>query len=266
MYDFNEVKRSAKGKWASILADSGIDPVTLQNRHGFCPGCGGIDRFRFDDKNGDGTFFCNGGGEPISGDGFILIQHVTGCTPKDSLDQVARTLRRHPETMAKSDFSENKLQPKSSTLYYAQHLYSSINREDAYVGTHPYSIKKGVYWAAGAGRTLATGKLLGKSADCIVAPQRTLDGHFVGVECINTDGIKQSFGKKGVLILGNDLDSSLPQLIVEGWATGARLLHILQGNACIYVCFGKGLSEATKASLKEKYPTRNILIGRESDG
>lgn len=48
----------------------GIDKSFLKNKHGPCPVCGGKDRFRFDNKNGKGTFFCNQCG---AGDGITLL-------------------------------------------------------------------------------------------------------------------------------------------------------------------------------------------------
>jgi putative DNA primase/helicase len=48
-----------RGRWPEILARFGIDRTFLRNRHGPCPLCGGKDRFRFDDRNGSGSYFCN---------------------------------------------------------------------------------------------------------------------------------------------------------------------------------------------------------------
>lgn len=56
--DFKTVKNAANGKWREILSSAGIDTSLLKNHHSPCPGCGGKDRFRFDDLNGDGTFIC----------------------------------------------------------------------------------------------------------------------------------------------------------------------------------------------------------------
>jgi putative DNA primase/helicase len=65
----------ARGRWRSILPALGIDSNFLVNRHGPCPICGGDDRFRFDDKEGDGTWFCN---RCRSGDGIKLVMRVRG--------------------------------------------------------------------------------------------------------------------------------------------------------------------------------------------
>lgn len=50
---------AARGRWAGILAHFGMDRAFLRNVHGPCPTCGGTDRFRFDDKDGNGGSFCN---------------------------------------------------------------------------------------------------------------------------------------------------------------------------------------------------------------
>jgi len=65
----------ARGKWKGILAEMGIDRRHLVNRHGPCPICGGQDRFRFDDKEGAGTYYCTGCGP---GNGMKLAMLWTG--------------------------------------------------------------------------------------------------------------------------------------------------------------------------------------------
>lgn len=49
----------ARGRWPGILSAIGISSKSLRNKHGPCPVCGGKDRFRFDDKGGNGTFICS---------------------------------------------------------------------------------------------------------------------------------------------------------------------------------------------------------------
>lgn len=71
-----DAKELARGKWRGVLIANGIDENALRNVHGPCPACGGKDRFRFDDKEGNGTFYCSNCG---AGDGFTLIMNVTGC-------------------------------------------------------------------------------------------------------------------------------------------------------------------------------------------
>lgn len=63
----------ATGKWRSILPALGVDARHLNGKHGPCPVCQGRDRFRFDDKDGRGTFYCSGCGP---GSGIDLVMRV----------------------------------------------------------------------------------------------------------------------------------------------------------------------------------------------
>ncbi len=65
----------ARGRWCKILPRLGIDARFLRNRHGPCPLCGGKDRFRFDDRDGSGSYFCNQCG---AGVGIILVRKKHG--------------------------------------------------------------------------------------------------------------------------------------------------------------------------------------------
>ena len=69
-----KTKDVMKGRWRAALIQFGIQDAHLSKKHGPCPICGGKDRFRFDDKDGSGSWFCNGCG---SGDGFKLLMAFT---------------------------------------------------------------------------------------------------------------------------------------------------------------------------------------------
>jgi putative DNA primase/helicase len=49
----------ARHRWREILPRLGIETRFLTNKHGPCPLCGGKDRYRFDDKEGTGSYICN---------------------------------------------------------------------------------------------------------------------------------------------------------------------------------------------------------------
>jgi putative DNA primase/helicase len=76
-----KISETARGRWHGILSQLGISPKTLQNRHGPCPMCGGTDRFRFDDRDGRGTWICNRCG---SGDGAELVKRIKGVEFKEA--------------------------------------------------------------------------------------------------------------------------------------------------------------------------------------
>lgn len=58
--NFEKTRDAARGKWRGILMALGVDESYLKNEHGPCPLCrDGKDRFRFDDLEGDGTYYCS---------------------------------------------------------------------------------------------------------------------------------------------------------------------------------------------------------------
>lgn len=87
--DSKEIAQQAKGKWPSILQSLGVDKAFLGNRGGPCPMCqDGRDRYRFDDKDGRGTWFCSQCPKQ-SGDGFALLMGVNGWAFPKALEEVA---------------------------------------------------------------------------------------------------------------------------------------------------------------------------------
>ncbi|MBS1952551.1 MAG: toprim domain-containing protein [Cyanobacteria bacterium SZAS-4] len=94
-HDYNkrsvqELKKIANGQWFRIHQSAGVPASCLTGKHGPCPICGGKDRFRHDDKNGDGTYFC--GGRCGSGDGLKLLQLYSGKTFAETLSWLSDLL------------------------------------------------------------------------------------------------------------------------------------------------------------------------------
>jgi putative DNA primase/helicase len=91
----NTVER-ARGRWLEILPQLGIDARFLHNKHGPCPMCGGKDRFRFDDRDGSGSYYCNQCGP---GPGLVLLRkfhgwdHRTACNEVDKIIGTTASVR-----------------------------------------------------------------------------------------------------------------------------------------------------------------------------
>ncbi len=108
-----EIKIAARGRWRELLVCFGVDADFLRNTHGPCPGCGGKDRFRFDDHDGDGTFICSqGGGELLSGDGFTLLEHVKKWDFSKCISEVRREL--HVPYVTSSEAAAPRLAAKAA--------------------------------------------------------------------------------------------------------------------------------------------------------
>lgn len=96
----------ARGKWKGILTELGVDAKPLVNHHGPCPLCGGNDRFRFDDKGSNGTYFCSGCGP---GDGMKLAMEWTGQSFKDCaarIDQICGHVQQDNNQVSDHDRAE----------------------------------------------------------------------------------------------------------------------------------------------------------------
>lgn len=91
--------QQSKGKWKSLLIEIlELDPETLDGHHHPCPACGGTDRFRFDDLEGRGTYFCAGCG---AGPGLSLICKAKGIGSGAAWKLVAAALPDAAETQSK---------------------------------------------------------------------------------------------------------------------------------------------------------------------
>lgn len=76
----------AAGRWKEILPLLGVAGAMLTGKHTACPVCGGKDRFRFDDKDGKGTWFCaqqhsteSANPSGSAGNGFRLLMDMKSC-------------------------------------------------------------------------------------------------------------------------------------------------------------------------------------------
>ena len=98
-----DVREIAKGKWASLLPQIGVDSRFLSRRNGPCPICGGKDRFRFTDYQGEGRYYCNQCGP---GDGFDLIEKVTGKKFAEVRDYILQNAGKVKSEVEKIDKHE----------------------------------------------------------------------------------------------------------------------------------------------------------------
>lgn len=93
-HDINDVNEAARGQWPYILSVlGGVDANFLRNKHGPCPLCGGRDRYRFDDKDGSGSYLCSQCG---AGYGFHLFERFTGMGFKDAVNAIGNFLHLTP--------------------------------------------------------------------------------------------------------------------------------------------------------------------------
>ncbi len=87
----------AQGKWFGILTSFGIDQSFLSGKHGPCPLCNaGKDRFRWDNKENRGTYYCSSCG---AGDGLKLAMEYTSLSFKacvSRIDEMCGSIKAQP--------------------------------------------------------------------------------------------------------------------------------------------------------------------------
>lgn len=92
-----DINTAAQGRWREILAClGGLSTDQLSDKHQPCPLCGGEDRYRFDDIEGQGTWFCNQcGGKNQNGgagSGMDLLMRLKGWDFREAAKRVEQHL------------------------------------------------------------------------------------------------------------------------------------------------------------------------------
>lgn len=206
-------------------------------------------------------------------DGTILVHCFSGCEQMAVLEALGM-LERNPLPNPRPKPRPKPMPSKPPATYsYAVEVWRESNDDDpppSYepdpegyrVDTHPYAAKKLITHAFGARRGTASGRLIGKSADCVIVPNRDWEGQLVGVECINEDGLKQTFGSKGLLVLGYPEGAPLIH-VCEGWATAWALSKLFQDQFACVVAFGKSKLETLSDAARVSY--RGIVVVHHDD-
>lgn len=253
--------KQACGLWPRILPALGV--TVIKNRHQACPVCGGSDRFRFDDKEGRGTWFCNQCG---AGDGLKLVEKVFGVTPSEAAGKVnAVTGNLPPVSPAVTAAAEAGTEADRKA---AASLAVKIMEKARPATGNAYLTRKGF-----PGReclTLTTmhktGGVTYRTGDMVV-PLYDDSGALVNVQLINADGLKRTLkgGQvKGTChILDGKKEAGKRLWIAEGYATALTVHHLTGETVMVALSSVNLLSLASLA--RHKYPACRIVIAADRD-
>lgn len=260
--DFATVGAAAVNRWPEIHTAMGIDRAHLRDTHGPCPGCGGSDRFRYDDQDGRGTWFCSGGGEPRSGDGFELLTHVHGWPKQETLHQVADYLHLRDDYTAPAA-PPAKAAPRPQVDKAATQAQAAIKakaeweRGQPAPEDHPYLVAKGIP-PMGA-RVDRQNRLL--------IPITGPDGNLQSLERITPDGQKRFFTdarKAGGWYQVQTGAADSPIAICEGFATACSIAAAMAGWR-VLCAFDAGNLTAVASMVRAASPDHAILICGDND-
>ena len=95
-----DIQDLTNGRWPDLLSHfCALSPEQLSDKHQPCPLCGGKDRYRFDDRDGTGSWFCNqcGGRDQMggAGSGMDLLMRFTGWTFNEAVSRIRSYLNVH---------------------------------------------------------------------------------------------------------------------------------------------------------------------------
>lgn len=263
---FDQIRDASSGKWRDvILPYLAINVPATKSKHGPCPICGGTKPFRFDDKEGRGTWICNHCG---SGHGFKLIEMAKGwefmrvyqevaaalgITSDSEITEEERQKWREKAEQDRIQAEQDKIKGQHAAAKRAERIWNakSVDRDC------PYLDRKQVqnYGC----------KINGKGN--LIVPLFDVDGKLWNVQEIHADGYKPylSGGRVNdcfyMISSINSPDDTI--CIAEGYATGASIYQAT-GRTTV-IAFQSGNIDKVAAALYSKFPQLNFVYCADDD-
>lgn len=100
---FEKIQDRAVNRWADILPALGVSQSFLTGKHGACPWCSGTDRFRYDNRNGSGSFICSRCGSGSGVDFVMKFLNVDFITARKEIEKHLGLARVSIPAAASSD-------------------------------------------------------------------------------------------------------------------------------------------------------------------
>lgn len=277
-----DIKFAAQGKWADLIFPSfGIQ--VLFKKKSPCPACNppGRDRFWYDDKNGNGDYYCQQCG---NGDGLDLIEKVTHKSFPEILQEVAHILGLSAEsTFTDEDRRRFRLEAegrKKKQIEVERKRQEQIARKaegmfrNAYLGEFSLYLKEKQVDKDPKIKITHDGNLL--------IPAIDENGKIWNLQTIESDGTKYFIkgdtnnlgewqtggGRMGGLffMIGEvqpDLYDNHTICIVEGYATG---MSVYMATGCpVALAFVANNLPKVGAVLRQKYPNAVFAYCADDD-
>ncbi|EHL86540.1 toprim domain-containing protein [Citrobacter portucalensis] len=236
----SDVRSRANGYWPSILERLAIP---TNRSEGPCPACGGNTRYRFDNKDNRGTYFCSHCG---AGTGLDLVMKVNQCGPREAAELVAEAMTLPmPEPKQARDKPQTDIAGKVAAL-----------AAKASPGQSAYLTSKGLQCPF---PMLSDGSLL------LVLKNGA--GAATGAQVIKPDGSKRLVAgtvKKGSFCVVNSGATSETVIIAEGLAT-ALSVQQFRPDATIIAAIDAGNLLPVAQVMRKKYPNARIIIAADND-
>lgn len=259
----SQTVRTATGHWPVILPALGI-ALQPNGKPQPCPTCGGKDRFRFDNQDGRGTWFCNQCG---AGDGLNLVEKALSLSAKAAAEQVAAVMGENtnalPPAAETGHSTKDKAESQCKAARQAQALVAAAQRQTG----NAYLSAKG--WPEAETLTLQSqplrvGGITFHPGDLLL-PLHNAGGEVVNVQLINAHGDKR-------MLAGGQMKAACHTLsgpdnaviwLTEGYATGFTV-HCLTGETVCVALSANNLA-AVAEQLRSHYPDARLLLAADND-
>ena len=277
-----EISSAALYKWRETVEMAGIIVPPTAQKFGPCPICGGKDRFRFDDKEGRGTWICNQCG---AGDGISLVQKVTGKTMREMIPFLASLLGISNEApldraaiernLKQAEARAAETKAKEASQREAAAALANLMADEAIIidaSEHPYLARKGysdfpVFVTARSYQHECNGKRYDYASGCLLHSIRDTNAEIIGAELVRDNGIKTALAggsKAGIVVIEPPVDMPLEQVetvfISEGVATGYAVRQLLGMNAIGFAALSKNNLLRAAGIARALIPELPIII------
>ncbi|CDH00938.1 DUF927 domain-containing protein [Xenorhabdus bovienii] len=253
-----EIVKAANGRWFYILNNLGVS-VPENHKHGACPKCGGKDRFRFDDKNGKGTWFCNHCG---SGDGLDLIKLVTGQDIKTTCFEINKILLL-PEFKKITPTRVKKVSAQKGIELFEKLKALCFSGESQYLSNkgltnHQYLITQQQY---------TQGEFIFPIGSLLLP---LVDNQFLikGGQLTSPKGEKSLLSGSALsgsfIVVTDKANEHIEQIVItEGFATGLSLSKVIDS----FIVAAVAATNLVKVAqhLRERWPQAKIIIAGDND-
>lgn len=236
----NDVRSKANGYWPSILERLAIP---TNRSEGACPACGGKTRYRFDDKDGRGTYYCSHCG---AGTGLDLVMKVNQCGAREAAELVA-------DAMALPLLEPKPAREKPRTDIAGKVAGMAAK---AASGQSAYLTSKGLQCPF---PLMPDGSLL--------MVLKNGAGALTGAQGIKPDGNKRLVAgtvKKGSFCVVNSVESPETVVIAEGLATTLSV-NLMRPDALAVVAVDAGNLLPVAEVMRRRYPEARIIIAADND-
>lgn len=227
------------GKWPGVLVNLGVDEQHLSGKHGPCPICGGNDRFRFDDREGKGTWICNQCG---AGTGFKLLEMLHGWDFREAAKRIDEIVGNVEKTTIKRRTDSA---PRLKRIYRGTVLTKDVESVEQYLFNRGLRYIPDTLRAHPALGYWNEGREVGKYP-ALVATIRSPEGKGLSLHCTYTE--------KGQKLQDYDARKIMPPVSPLNCGAAVRLY-----KAGDTLGIAEGIETAIAARQIHDIPTWSVL-------